>query len=119
MILGRSKSTSRTHRRIVDFSMQMTCRSGVFDTAITNVSETGLLIKTSAMLQIGEPIVLKRRGIQVSGEVVWVRGRRAGIRASFPIAVEALTAKSGLGEMKAESGPAVNSSRLWHWRRAK
>lgn len=84
---------------------------------IGNISSTGLMAKSALSLQTGQVIEIRRRGIVITGEIVWISATRFGLRSFEPIDVEALTAVSDLNSNVARTQPPPRQ-KLWHWRQS-
>lgn len=81
---------------------------------LSNVSVTGLMVKFPGGLPVGTPVELRRRGIAITGKVVWSSSTRIGIRSFGEID------QSSLLDAGLQPKPSANSAPLrkawWHWR---
>lgn len=85
------------------------------DVTIGNISTSGLMAKSQANPPVGAKVEIRRRGMVVTGEVVWSLPTRFGLRSFRSIDVDALTADAGLATHRTRTEAPI-LSKLWHWR---
>lgn len=110
--MGRPKS--RAVRRVVPIKAHLRVGEDWIEIAVGNVSATGLMAKCAAPPPAGSKVEIRRRGTVITGRVVWSTATRFGMTSDEPIAVDELTAGSGLQVQQVDEGP--SRKRLWHWR---
>lgn len=111
-----ARQKSRSQRKVVFTKAQLRWETDWIEVTIANVSSTGMMVKSPQPLDVGSAVEIRRRGVGVSGKVVWASRTRFGMNASEPIDVEALLAESGIQVRKADIEAPTGMSRLWHWR---
>lgn len=107
---------SRAQRKTVFIKAHLKVGDDWRDVTIGNVSVSGLMVKSRIAPKVGSHAEVRRRGIVITGAVVWSMSTRFGLRSLAPIDVEALTAESGLSANQTRSQEPVRRS-LWHWRK--
>ena len=74
-------------RRHLYLSATLCSVSGSYPVNVRNISPSGVLIEAANLPAPGSEIVLKRGYLQSAGEIVWVKGRQAGVAFRSPVLV--------------------------------
>lgn len=83
------------------------------EVGVGNVSSMGMMVRFPSEPAVGTQIELRRRGLTITGEVVWSTQTRFGLR-SFEEIDQAALLEAGL---QTKSGvPSPKQPGLWHWR---
>lgn len=114
-----ARQRPRDQRRFVFTKAQLRCEVDWCEVTITNVSASGLMVKSPRIPPVNSTVEIRRRGVCITGEVVWATRTRFGVRTSEPIDIDALLAESGVQVRNAELAKPTGMARLWHWRRSK
>ena len=112
-------TTKRASRRMTSVKAKLRRGTGFpdmwEDVTIANISDSGIMAKASVPPPVGQEVEVRHRGYGFSGEVVWVAGRRFGIRSAEEIDLSQLLSPSELAARRAEDNQPT--ARFWHWMR--
>lgn len=112
-----SKLHPREPRRQTFIKAHMSVAGEWVEVGIANVSSTGLMVKFPGGPKVGMTVELRRRGMLITGEVVWWTATRFGVRSFEPIDHAALV-ESGLQTDISDMAP-PNPDAGWHWRQTR
>lgn len=112
-----ARSQPRAQRRAAFIKAQLRDGEAWRDITIGNISTTGLMVKCQKPPAIGSDVEVRRRGVAITGQVVWASPTRFGLRSAEPIDVSELTAESGLIVNHSRS-EAPWQTGFWHWQRS-
>lgn len=114
--LIRPRTPVRAERKVTFVKAHLRVGDAWVEIGIGNVSLTGLMAKTPSVPAEGSEVEIRRRGLEIRGRVVWTAGSRFGLRSHDPIDVDAMLAKSEVGERPVASGAGRSRPpRCWQW----
>ena len=87
---------TRPNRMLAFLRAQLRVGDEWSEVGIANVSATGLMVKCIHAPEVGSRIEIRRRGVAITGQVVWAMHNRFGVSTDEVIDRAALFAKSQL-----------------------
>lgn len=111
--------SARENRRLTFIKAFLAVGEGWAEVTISNISAHGMMVKCNEPPALGATVTIRRRAAGAVGTVMWVKGRRFGMRSVEPIDQDAFGAESA-AEIHRREKPVLAKPRLtdrfWHWR---
>jgi hypothetical protein len=86
----------RPLRKLASLKVQFRAGEEWSEVTLANVSARGVMVRSPAPPQVGADIEIRHRGVTITGQVVWARRTRFGVRSFEEVDLSALLAQSDL-----------------------